>query len=494
MIISAMEHLFSSISVLLPSGTCLYYTEIHIHSIKINISAKNSFQISFLLVKCAMQSASINKRLPLIQDADLNGKVVLIRFDHNVVKKGTIKDPFRIDKTLGTLYSIVDRGGRPILMTHVGRPRDKKSGKITCSPENSVEPIVEYLERKLNIKIHIPECEIDPEFGITSFSNSVYRAIGDLKDRKIGGIYLPNTRWFRGEEENEGFFRDNFAVMLSDLADVYVNDALSSWQPNVSTYDVTKVIPSYAGFLMQQEIINLNNVINPKRPFLAVIAGSKYDTKIGPLYAIYEKADHLVLGGVLYNAYLCAKYGITIKGIADEDIDAARELVNKDMDRQKIVEMPYVVESDTTEGKIEGKFRSRSIKEFKEGDEYNYILDIDPCSFTDAKMSEAVSNARTIFVNAVMGLTPHFAEGSRALDETLDKNKSALKMYGGGDTLQEFKSLCPGLYLSVLDNSQYYFFTGGGTVLTAIEQDSPYGIMPVQALMENKEKMGTNIY
>jgi len=437
-----------------------------------------------------MKSDVINRRLPLIQDANLNGKVVLVRFDHNVVKKGVIIDPFRIDKTLGTLYHIIDRGGRPILMSHVGRPRDKKTGKITCSPNDSVAPIAEYLKRKLYVDFFIPECDIDPESGITGIGNSVYRAIGDLKNRKIGGIYLPNTRWFRGEEENEGFFRDNFAVMLSDLADVYINDAFGSWQPHVSTYDITKFIPSYAGFLMQQEIRNLNSVIAPERPFLAVIAGSKYDTKIGPLYSIYEKADHVVLGGVLYNAYLCAKYGISIKGISEEDINAARDLVKIDREQQKILEMPHVVESDTIEGKFEGQYRTISLKNFKEGDTYGYILDIDPESFADEKVTKAVREAKTIFVNAVMGFTPHFPEGSRALDETLDKNKSALKLYGGGDTLQEFKNLCPGLYLSVLDNSQYYFFTGGGTVLKAIEQNSPYGLEPVQALMENKENLG----
>jgi phosphoglycerate kinase len=437
-----------------------------------------------------MQTNTISRRLPLIQEANLKGKVVLVRFDHNVVKKGVIKDPFRIDKTLGTLYYIVDQGARPILMTHVGRPKDKKTGKITCSPDNSVKPIVEYLQRKLNVEFYIPECEIDPELGISSIGNSIFQAIDDLKDRKIGGIYLPNTRWFRGEEEKEGFFKDNFAVQLSDLADVYVNDAFGSWQPHVSTYDITKFIPSYAGFLMQQEIINLNKVINPARPFLAVIAGSKYDTKIGPLYSIYEKADYVILGGVLYNAYLCAKYGISIKGITKEDIEAAKDLVNKDKEQQKILEMSHIVESENMEGKIEGKHRTISLNDFREGNNYGYVLDVDPKSFTEDRVSKAVLDARTIFVNAVMGLTPHFSDGSKALYAVLDENKSALKIYGGGDTLQEFKNLCPGLYLSVLESSQYYFFTGGGTVLTAIEQGSPYALKPVQALMENKERLG----
>jgi phosphoglycerate kinase len=436
-----------------------------------------------------MQSKNVSKRLPLIQDAELNDKVVLVRFDHNVVKKGVIRDPYRIDRTLGTLYNIVERGGRPILMTHVGRPRDKKTGDISCSPYNSVEPIVEYLRNKLNTDLYIPEFPVSERSGISGIGESIYPPLEDLKSRKIGGIYLPNTRWFRGEEE-KGFFRDNFAVQLANIADVYINDAFGSWQPHASTYDVTKYIPSYAGFLMQQEITNLNRVIEPERPFVAVVAGSKYDTKIGPLYAIYKKVDNLILGGVIYNAYLCAKYDVNIKGINETDIDAARELVQKDKRDKKIVELPFIVESDTLEGKIDGMYRTVSVKDLKPGHQYGYILDIDPASFKDKEVSGVILKARTVFVNAVMGFTPLFTSGSMALDETIDKNATALKMYGGGDTLQEFKNLCPGLYLSVIDNTQYYFFTGGGTVLTAIEQGSPYGLKPVQALMDNKESLG----
>lgn len=103
-------------------------------------------------------------------------------------------------------------------------------------------------------------------------------------------------------------------------------------------------------------------------------------------------------------------------------------------------------------------------------------------------MAQTIGGARTIFVNAVMGFTPHFTEGSEKLDRTIDKNQTAQKFYGGGDTLQEFKNLSPGLYLAAMDNASYYFFTGGGTVLKAIEEGTPYGLAPVQALMENGGK------
>lgn len=422
-------------------------------------------------------------QLPLVQDADLNGKIVLVRFDHNVVKKGEIRDPFRIDRTIGTLYHIVERGGRPIMMTHVGRPRDKKSGAIDCRPEESVDPIVQYLEQKLHTKIHVPRIPADPEKGIMGIDTSINLAIRELRERRLGGIYLPNTRWFQGEEA-KGESAESFALQLAGLADIFVNDAFGSWQPHASTYNITRYLPSCAGFLMQQEILNLGRVLNPERPFLAVVAGSKYDTKIRPLYAIYDKVDHLILGGVIYNTYLCAKYQVRIKGVLDEDIELAKELVERDRARKKIVELPRLVESDILEARREGRYRTISVRDFRPGSSYGYVLDIDPASFEDPATASVIGAARTIFVNAVMGFTPNFSAGSQALDHAIDRNSTALKMYGGGDTLQEFKDLCPGLYLSVMDNANYYFFTGGGTVLTAIEQGSPYGLKPVQALID----------
>jgi len=424
--------------------------------------------------------------LPLIQDADLNGKIVLVRFDHNVVKKGEIRDPFRIDRTIGTLFHIVERGGRPIMMTHVGRPRDKKTGAIACRPEEAVESIVQYLEQKLHTRIHIPKFPIDQTNGIVGIDTSINLAIRELRERRLGGIYLPNMRWFHGEEAKDET-AEGFALQLAGLADIYVNDAFGSWQPHASTYNITRHLPSYAGFLMQQEILNLGRVLNPQRPFLAVVAGSKYDTKIRPLYAIYEKVDRLILGGVIYNTYLCAKYGVRIKGVLDEDIQLARELVDKDRDRNKIVELPRLVESDIPDNRTEGRYRTISVKDFSPSGSYGYILDIDPASFEDSAVADAIATAKTIFVNAVMGFTPHFTAGSQALDHTIDRNSKAMKMYGGGDTLQEFKDLCPGLYLSVMDNANYYFFTGGGTVLTAIEQASPYGLKPVKSLIDNRK-------
>ncbi len=431
-----------------------------------------------------MNREELDPRLPLVQDADLAGKIVLVRVDHNVVKKGFIHDPYRIDATLGTLYSIVESGGRPILMTHVGRPRDNKTGNITVDDDSSVDPVVEYLERKLHTNFAVPKFHVDPKNGIEQIDTSVNWHIRDLRERRIGGIYLPNTRWFTGEEAR-GQEKEALARQLAGLADVFVNDAFGSWQPHVSTVEITRYLPSFAGFLLQKELVNLRHVLEPKRPFVAIVAGAKYDTKIGPLQEIYRKVDRLILGGVMYNTFLCAKYGVRIKGVAESDIAAAEDLVKRDAKAKKVVELPVLVESDVFPNREEGKYREVRISDFKEGNEYGYILDVAPESFVTKEVDEAIGTARTIFVNAVMGLTPHFCDGSEMLDRTIDQNRDAMKFYGGGDTLQEFKNLSPGLYLAAMDSAQYYFFTGGGTVLKAIEESTPYGLEPVKALMIN---------
>jgi len=431
----------------------------------------------------------IDSKLPVIQDADLEGKVVLVRVDHNVVKEGAIIDPYRIDATFGTLYNIVERGGRIILMTHVGRPKDKKTGKIRISKDSSVGPIVEYIETKLHTKFMIPEFREEEEGrGFSSIDTSINLMIKDLKKREVGGIYLPNTRWFQGEE-GDAADKDQFALQLAGLADIFINDAFGSWQPNASTVDISRHLPSYAGFLMQKEIKNLSHVLAPEKPFLAVVAGAKFDTKIGPLMEIHKKVDWLILGGLIYNAYLCAKYGVRISGVQKEDIQAAKGLQELDNKERKILELKYLVESDSMEGRSEGHYGEICTDSFKEGDSFRFILDVSPKSFSQPEITDIMLSARTIFVNAVMGFTPHFYEGSKALDETIDKNRTAKILYGGGDTLQEFKNLCPGLYLQVLDNSQYYFFTGGGTVLTAIQENSPYNLPPVQALIKAGERI-----
>ncbi|RLC48975.1 MAG: phosphoglycerate kinase, partial [Candidatus Cloacimonadota bacterium] len=282
-----------------------------------------------------------------------------------------------------------------------------------------------------------------------------------------------------GDDETEKFGKE-----LASLADIYINDAFGSWQPHASTIEPTKHLPSYAGFLMQKEIENLDRVLNPERPLLAVVAGSKFDTKIGPLTALLNKADYLVLGGVIYNAYLAAKYGFKIKGIEEDDVKAAENFLKQTGKYpEKIVELPYIIESDILEEKIEKKYRVHNIYTTDKGNNFNYILDISPKSFATAAVRDIFNNSKTIFVNAVMGFTPNFAEGTIALNTLINENKEAAKLFGGGDTLQDFKTFLPEIYNKALQDDKYYFFTGGGTILKAIEAGSPFGLEPIKAIL-----------
>ncbi|MDR2368693.1 MAG: phosphoglycerate kinase [Deltaproteobacteria bacterium] len=426
--------------------------------------------------------SKLDPRLPLIDDIALEGKVVLARVDHNVVEKGQIKDSFRIDATYGLIHYIASRGGFPILMTHVGRTRDK-AGNIKTSPDTAVTAVVEYLNRKISGGFVVPGLKVSEPRGIESLPlEAVAPLLDKLRKRQIGGIYLPNTRWFAGEESKDEKTKA-LAKDLAALADVYVNDAFGSWQPHASTYDVATVLPSAAGFLMQKELIHLDLVLNPEKPFLAVVAGSKYDTKIGPLNKLYEKVDHLLLGGVIYNAFLAAKYGIEVQGVAQEDVDLAKGLVEKDKGAGKILEPAAVVESPTLDRSEPAKVRVVKVADFKPGQKYGYFLDVAPEAFDQPALAQAIASARTVFVNAVMGLTPHFPEGSARAYSEIAKNAKARKLFGGGDTLTELKKLTPGVYLEALDDESYYFFTGGGAVLTAIESGA-YGLKPVAALLK----------
>ena len=408
----------------------------------------------------------------------------MVRVDHNVVRRCAVVDSFRIDATIGTLFSIVERGGRPVIMTHVGRPKDK-SGHIHASPETDVEPVVAYLERKLHIKLHVPQLTCTEGVGIVDIDTSINRALRELKAHKVGGIYLPNTRWFAGEQAG-GATATRLACQLAGIADVFVNDAFGSWQSHVSTSEVVRYMPSYAGHLLQSELTGLAALLDaPKRPFVAVVAGSKLDTKIGTLVRIHNAVDHLILGGMVYNAYLCAKHGISMQGVTQEDVEAARSLVALDEACPKVVELSHVVHSDRPGGeRVEGCFRTVRANEVS-GD--GWIVDIAPESFESESVHAVLSSAQTIFVNAVMGFMPSFFEGTLALDSAVGRNKAARKLYGGGDTIQEFKSVAPHLYLKAVSdaNERYQFFTGGGAVLKAIELGSPFQLGPVRALCDN---------
>ena len=421
-------------------------------------------------------------KLPNMLDADLRGKICLVRMDHNVVKKGKIKDSMRIDATIPTLLHIYKQGGLPILMTHVGRPYDKKTGEYTINEADAVQPIVKYLDAKLQLKGYVPELVAEGNQGIKDFSPMI-EAVRTLKDGEFDYLYLPNTRWFNGEEAKDES-ADALAKQLAGFAEVYINDAFGSWQAHATTYGITKYLPSYAGLLMQKEVENLQAVFNPQRPLIAVVAGSKFDTKIGPLSSLITIADYLVLGGVIYNAYLCHKYGVRIEGVAEEDVLAAGKFI-ADCGEQarKIVELPYIVENQGIEARTEHSWKVHNVADLKPGMQLGYVLDVAPRTFELEEIKALFGNAGCVFVNAVMGYTALFPEGSMAMYRLIDSCSKAKKLFGGGDTIQDFKEYLPGTFAKAQNDSSYYFFTGGGAILDAIQQGSAFGMKPIQALL-----------
>ena len=354
-----------------------------------------------------MGMPNLNPRLRFMQQARMKDKVVLIRVDHNVVKSGRIQDPYRIDATLGTLYGIAARGGKPVLMTHIGRPRDKKTGKISCRETESVRPIVDYLSRKLAVNVRGVDFPIDTERGIVRLDDAMAPAMRDLTSGKTDMIYLPNSRWFNGEEA-KGPERAALADELAGLADLYVNDAFGSYRAHASTFDIAGRLPSYAGALLQKELVNLSRVLEPRRPFTAVVAGAKYDTKIGPLRALHGKVDHLILGGIIYNTYLAAKYGLDIAGVGEEDKALAGELVRMDEGHGKILEPGRLVACGSLQGRTGDNTRIVDIRDLDGLTSDEYLLDVDPRSFETEAIRDALNSANTIFVNAVMGMMPEF--------------------------------------------------------------------------------------
>ncbi|MDD3535946.1 MAG: phosphoglycerate kinase, partial [Candidatus Cloacimonetes bacterium] len=203
---------------------------------------------------------------------------------------------------------------------------------------------------------------------------------------------------------------------------------------------------------------------------------------------LIEIADHLVLGGVIYNAYLAAKYGFKISGLSEEDIELARKFIADSGENiSKIVELPYIVQCDSIEERDESNWDVCCIKDIETWEmesEIGYILDAAEDSFMQPEIIEVFKGAGTIFVNAVMGYTALFPEGTMAMYSLIDTNASAIKLFGGGDTIQDFRSYMPGLFAEAKDNPKYYFFTGGGAILDAIQSRNPYGMKPVQALIK----------
>lgn len=245
-----------------------------------------------------------------LDDLDPRGKRVLLRADLNLpVKDGKITDMTRIERLCPTIAELSGKGARVIVCSHFDRPKGKRV------PEMSLRPMQEALAKTLGKPVAFADDCVGPE---------AEAAAASLKDGEV--LLLENTRYHAGEEKND----PALAAGLAKLADVFVNDAFSAaHRAHASTEGVAKLLPAYAGRLMQQELEALDAALgNPQRPVVAIVGGAKVSTKLDLLGNLSSKVDVLVIGGAMANTFLAAQGHPVGKSLQEADMhDTAREIL-----------------------------------------------------------------------------------------------------------------------------------------------------------------------
>lgn len=238
-----------------------------------------------------------------VKDAEVKGKRVISRVDFNVlIENGKIKDNYRIKRTLPTIKLLRKNGAKIIIISHLTEGRAK-----------TLRPVVEYLKKYFPIKF-ISDKNI----------NLIKKKTDGLKNGEIA--LLENIRNFKEEERNE----KKFAKKLASLGEIYVNDAFSaSHRSHASIVGITKYLPSYAGLLFEEELKNLESAFRPKRPFLLILGGVKFGTKLGVLEKFVKIADKIFIGGALANNFF-KLHGINLgNSLFDEKVSIKKYLNNK---------------------------------------------------------------------------------------------------------------------------------------------------------------------
>jgi len=386
----------------------------------------------------------------LIDDLNLKGKRVLLRVDFNVpLKNGKVEDDTRIRETIPTIKKVLEDGGIPIIISHLGRPKGKKD------PAFSLKPVAETLSRLIEKKVtFLPDC-IGPE--IESKIRAGHR--GDI-------FLLENLRFYKEEEEND----PEFARALASLGDVFVNDAFATaHRAHASTVGVTKYLKKCAaGYLMAKEIQNLSTILeNPKRPFVAVVGGAKISTKLPVLKNLLRLVDKLLIGGGLSYTFFKALGGEIGKSICEEDqIPNAAEILQSHYADKKIIFPIDCVVTDSLEkpNRIE-VVHWDSIPEELGG------VDIGPK--TAELFASEILSARSVLINGPMGVfeVKPFDRGTRAVFEAIVEvtRKGGFTVAGGGETVEALNKLG---FKGMLTHES----TGGGASLEFLEGKTLPGI------------------
>ncbi len=386
-----------------------------------------------------------------IQDLDLKNKKILIRVDFNVpLDNGYITDDKRIVESLPTIKYVIEQGGIPILMSHLGRP---KAFDASLSLAPCARRLSELLKRPVKMAT---EC-CGPE---------VEKIVASLQSGDI--LMLENLRFHSGEENPAQ--EPGFASSLARLGDLYINDAFgSAHRSHASVVPITKFFPdcAAAGFLLQKEIEYLGlTLVNPQRPFYAILGGSKISTKFRVLESLMQKADVLLIGGAMANTFLASEEINMGDSLYEKEfIPVARELLDISIHPRCRIVLPVdLVVAD----KIEPKAKTKIIS-VKQGVPKGYkAVDIGPKTID--MYAKELQKAATLFWNGPLGVfeCPLFANGTHAIAKVVAE-LSATTIVGGGDSLAAIEQ-------AGLGDKVNHLSTGGGATLEFIEKGTLPGI------------------
>jgi phosphoglycerate kinase len=377
----------------------------------------------------------MNKRS--VRNLDVGGKRVLVRVDFNVpVKDGEVTDDTRIRRALPTIRHLLLQGARPILISHLGRPKGEPD------PKYAMDPVAARLVELLGEPVKKLDAAVGPE---------VEKALGDWDGR--GVVLLENSRFYPGETKNDPEFADQLAA----LADLYVDDAFgAAHRAHATTVGVAERLPAAAGLLLEEEIDYLDTILeDPERPFVAILGGAKVSDKLGVIESLLGTADSLLVGGAMcFTFFKALGYEIGDSLVEDDYLDEARRLMGE-ADERLILPIDVVVADAMEEGAESESVPVDAIPAGKMG------LDIG--HDTVALFERHISGARTIFWNGPMGVfeIDAFAKGTEGVARAV-ADGDATSVVGGGDSVAAVNKLG-------LEEQMSHISTGGGASLEYVE-------------------------
>jgi phosphoglycerate kinase len=386
-----------------------------------------------------------------IRDVDPSGKKVFVRVDFNVpLADGAVADDTRIRAALPTIQYLRERGAALALCSHLGRPKGP-------DPKLSLRPVARRLGELLEHEVRLlPD----------SVGSGVRDAVAKLRAGDV--VLLENVRFHAGEEKND----PAFAKELASGYDLYVNDAFgAAHRAHASTEGVAKILPAYAGLLLEKELLALGGLLTaPQRPFLAIIGGAKVSTKIDVLRALLARVDALAIGGGMANTFLLATGHRIGRSLAEPDRAGEASKILADAKTQgKRVLLPIDVLCAPSVD--EAGARAATAKGIDDVSDDLAIVDIGPR--TIELYADEIRGAKTIFWNGPVGVfeIPAFATGTKRVAELLAASGAAT-VVGGGESVQAVEELG-------LADKMTHVSTGGGASLELIEGKTLPGVAAI---------------